>query len=139
MTPDEREEIKRHFGVIAEGLRSDMRLVAEGVAMNTGRLDRHEKDFEACRDQMCGLRGEMHDFRDEMSRVFSEPKRTTPKETGGGHPRERIGRASRVYRPARGPGARLCLTPTQPGDVPRPYLTRPSTAFQSTFFMKAAM
>ncbi len=58
MTPDESEEIKRHFGVIAEGLRSDIRLVAEGVAMNTERLDRHEKELEA--------------FRQETNRNFTE-------------------------------------------------------------------
>lgn len=34
------EDIKRHFSVVAEGLRSDMRLVIEGLAANTDRLDR---------------------------------------------------------------------------------------------------
>jgi hypothetical protein len=36
------EEIKRHFNVVAEGLRSDIRLVIEGLAANTDRLDRVE-------------------------------------------------------------------------------------------------
>ncbi len=72
MTPDEREEIKRHFGVIAEGLRSDIRLVADGVAMNTERLDRHEEEFRAFRGEMLGFRDEMSVFRDETGRSFSE-------------------------------------------------------------------
>jgi len=36
------DEIKRHFNVVAEGLRSDIRLVIEGLAANTDRLDRVE-------------------------------------------------------------------------------------------------
>lgn len=33
------DEIKRHFNVVAEGLRSEIRTVAEGVGANTDRLD----------------------------------------------------------------------------------------------------
>ena len=33
------EEVKRHFNVVAEGLRSDIRLVIEGLAANTDRLE----------------------------------------------------------------------------------------------------
>lgn len=33
------EDIKRHFNVVGEGLRSDIRLVVEGLATNTDRLD----------------------------------------------------------------------------------------------------
>ncbi len=58
MTPDETQEIMRHLGVIAEDLRSDIRLVAEGVAMNTERLDRQEK--------------ELRTFREETNRNFTE-------------------------------------------------------------------
>jgi hypothetical protein len=36
------DEIKRHFNVAAEGLRSEIRTVAEGVGANTERLDRLE-------------------------------------------------------------------------------------------------
>lgn len=32
MTADQMEEIKRHFGVVSEALRSDIRLIAEGHA-----------------------------------------------------------------------------------------------------------
>ncbi|MDQ5858935.1 MAG: hypothetical protein M3542_11755 [Acidobacteriota bacterium] len=33
------EDIKRHFSVVAEGLRGDIRLVIEGLVANTDRLD----------------------------------------------------------------------------------------------------
>jgi hypothetical protein len=33
------DEIKRHFNVVAEGLRSGIRTVAEGVGANSDRLD----------------------------------------------------------------------------------------------------
>lgn len=43
------EEIKRHFGVVAEGLRSDIRAVAEGqLALReelTGRIDDLEHEM----------------------------------------------------------------------------------------------
>ena len=34
------DEIKRHFSVVAEGLRSEIRVVAEGISANSDRLDR---------------------------------------------------------------------------------------------------
>ena len=39
MDPDTVEEIKRHFGVVAEDLRSDVQAVAEGQALLTERID----------------------------------------------------------------------------------------------------
>jgi hypothetical protein len=51
MTHDEAEDIKRHFNVIAEGLRSDIRLVAEGHAGLDRKID--------------GVRQELHEFRGE--------------------------------------------------------------------------
>jgi archaellum component FlaC len=35
-------EIKRHFNVVAKGLRADIRVVIEGLAANTDRLERVE-------------------------------------------------------------------------------------------------
>jgi septal ring factor EnvC (AmiA/AmiB activator) len=40
------EDIKRHFSVVAEGLRSDIRLVIEGLAANTERLENVEKRLD---------------------------------------------------------------------------------------------
>jgi len=40
------EEIKRHFNVVAESLRGEIRTVAEGVGANTDRLDRLDERFD---------------------------------------------------------------------------------------------
>ena len=58
MNPEERDDIKRHFDVVGEGLRSEIRLVADGVAHNTERID--------------GLSGRVEEFRGETRRSFSE-------------------------------------------------------------------
>ncbi len=55
MTGEDREDIKRHFNVVAEGLRSEIRLLAEGVGANNEKLDRFEgrlDRFEGRLDQL---------------------------------------------------------------------------------------
>jgi hypothetical protein len=52
MNSEQMEEIKRHFGVVAESLRSDIRQIAEGHA-----TIRHE------------LRGFREEFRDEFKEI----------------------------------------------------------------------
>lgn len=52
MNAEQIEEIKRHFGVVAESLRSDIRQIAEGHA--------------TIRDELQSLRGE---FRDEFKEM----------------------------------------------------------------------
>jgi predicted nuclease with TOPRIM domain len=47
MEKGEMEEIKRHFGVVAEGLRSDIQQVAEGVTNLNEKLDRQIEENEA--------------------------------------------------------------------------------------------
>ena len=44
MEKGEMEEIKRHFGVVAEGLRTEIRQVAEGVANVDEKLDRFRQE-----------------------------------------------------------------------------------------------
>lgn len=39
MTSPELEEIKRFFGVVTEQLRTEIRVVAEGVAQNTDKIE----------------------------------------------------------------------------------------------------
>jgi phage shock protein A len=51
MNAEQMEEIKRHFGVVAESLRSDIRQVAEGHAT---------------------IQHELHDLRDEFRDEFKE-------------------------------------------------------------------
>lgn len=40
------EETKRHFGVVAEGLRSEMRQIAEGVANVDEKLERFRREVQ---------------------------------------------------------------------------------------------
>jgi|GEM_PF-5994509 len=42
MDTETAEEVKRHFNVVAEGLRADIRVVIVGVSANTDRLERVE-------------------------------------------------------------------------------------------------
>ncbi len=65
MTAEDREEIKRHFDVVAEGLRSESQMLAEAVAMNTEWLGRHNGRFDRLESELQGLR-------DEMRHGFSE-------------------------------------------------------------------
>ena len=46
MDRDTTEEIKRHFNVVAESLRGEIRTVAEGVGANTDRLDQIEERLD---------------------------------------------------------------------------------------------
>jgi archaellum component FlaC len=39
MDSETAEEVKRHFNVVAEALRADIRIVIEGLSANTERLD----------------------------------------------------------------------------------------------------
>ena len=50
MTPEDQEDIKRYFGVVVEGLRSEIQQVAEGVTANGERLDRFHGTFDAFRE-----------------------------------------------------------------------------------------
>lgn len=45
MNQNEMEEIKRHFGVVAEGLRNEIRQVAEGVINLNEKFDREISAF----------------------------------------------------------------------------------------------
>ena len=47
MTKDETEDIKRHFGVVAEHLDSKIQAVAEGVAANGERIERLQSETRA--------------------------------------------------------------------------------------------
>ena len=44
-------ETRRHFNVVAEGLRDDMRLLADGIAANTVAIDRLTTHVEAINER----------------------------------------------------------------------------------------
>ena len=56
MAPDQLEEIKRHFGVVAEALRSDIRQIAE--------------DHSVIRHELQEMR---HELRNEFKKIASKP------------------------------------------------------------------
>jgi|SRR5450759_654824 uncharacterized coiled-coil DUF342 family protein len=65
MTHEEMEEVKRHFGVVADGLRSDIRLVAEGHAA----LD---LKFDTMRQEVSEFHEEFLDFRKDVQGEFRD-------------------------------------------------------------------
>lgn len=56
MAPDQLEEIKRHFGVVAEALRSDIRQIAEGHSVIRHELQDMRNEF---RDEFKEMRALM--------------------------------------------------------------------------------
>jgi hypothetical protein len=49
MSREDHEETRRHLDVVAEGLRSDMRFLAEGLAMTNETLERFRAEFATFR------------------------------------------------------------------------------------------
>jgi hypothetical protein len=52
-------EIKRHFNVVAEGLRADIRVVIEGLGANTDRLGRVETRLDRVEVRLDGMETEL--------------------------------------------------------------------------------
>jgi hypothetical protein len=55
MDRDTVEEIKRHFGIVSEEVRSEVRAVAEGQALTNERLDRLDQRVEGLDQRVEGL------------------------------------------------------------------------------------
>ena len=83
MTPEEREEMRRHFGVLTEDVHSQLRMVAEGNAMTTEAVQRlsekvdafHDettRNFDGVRAQIAAVSGEAGAFRVETARNFAD-------------------------------------------------------------------
>ena len=84
------EEIKRHFGVVAEGLRSEIRAVAEGLEATNDRIERAETrvlyelgemksmmrlSFGEIDRRITGLEGDVADLRARLERLESSAGR----------------------------------------------------------------
>jgi chromosome segregation ATPase len=79
MDRDTVEEIKRHFGIVAEGLRGDVQAVAEGLALLTDRvggvdtrLEGVETRLEGVETRLDGLDMRLEAFQQETRREFGE-------------------------------------------------------------------
>lgn len=69
MTRDEMEEVKRHFGVVTDALRSDIRLVAEGHAVLDQKFDAVRLEVSALRQGQGGLAQKVDAVRLEVSEL----------------------------------------------------------------------
>ncbi len=54
---DYKEETKRHFDVVAEDLKGEIRAVAEQVAVNTEKLDMHGQRFDKIDEKFDEING----------------------------------------------------------------------------------
>jgi hypothetical protein len=78
MTLEDHEETRRHFDVVAEGIRSEMRFLADGLAVTNEKLERLSNDtdrrFAETRADMAAgfkvVRGEIQAVRTEMAEGF---------------------------------------------------------------------
>ena len=70
MSTEDHEQTRRHFEVVAEGLRSELRQVADGVAMNTETLERFRAE----------TKGEFATVRREMTDGFAAVRSETARE-----------------------------------------------------------
>jgi hypothetical protein len=91
MTQEEAEDIKRHFNVVAEGLRSEIRLVAEGHAGLDGKIDELRQNLLEFRSEARSeirlvaeaLRQEAADFRREVQGEFRDVRALIVKSAAG--------------------------------------------------------
>jgi hypothetical protein len=81
MDQETADEIKRHFNVVAEGLRSDIRVLAEGLGANTDRLDRLERRldgfesrFDSFESRFDGFESRFDSFESRVTAEFTETR-----------------------------------------------------------------
>ena len=72
------EEIKNHFDVVAEGLKDEIKLVAEGHALLNEKIDRVEGNLvdkiKLVAEGHDSIRQDIHAFREEANQEFGEVK-----------------------------------------------------------------
>jgi chromosome segregation ATPase len=69
MTGEDREDIKRHFSVVSEGLRSEIRLLAEAVGGNNDRLDRFEGRLDRTEGRLDRIEGRLDRIEGRLDRI----------------------------------------------------------------------
>ena len=65
------EETKRHFEVLAEGLRDEIKLVAEGVSMNAEKLKEHDQIFERIEETLQTIKLDIEFIKHELKQKIS--------------------------------------------------------------------
>jgi hypothetical protein len=71
MSREDHEQTRRHFDVVAQGLRSDMRFLAEGLAMTNETLDRFREDTAR---EFADAHSELNTFREATARNFADAR-----------------------------------------------------------------
>jgi chromosome segregation ATPase len=74
MTGEDREDIKRHFSVVSEGLRSEIHLLAEAVGGNNDRLDRFDGRLDRTEGRLDGIEGRLDRIESRIVEEFGEIK-----------------------------------------------------------------
>jgi hypothetical protein len=74
MDPEAVEDIKRHFNVVAEGLRSEIRTIAEGFGATNERLDATNERVDGI---LFRLAEEFRDMRAMIRLLFGDLDRRT--------------------------------------------------------------
>ena len=74
MNAEQMEEIKRHFGVVAEALRSDIRQIAEGHATIRHELQEHREEI---RDEFKEMRALLRLSFSQLDSASTPSKRTS--------------------------------------------------------------
>jgi hypothetical protein len=74
MDTETSEEVKRHFNVVAEGLRADIRSLAKGLGANRDRLDRVESRLDGVDSRLDGVDTKFWRLEGRMTEEFREIK-----------------------------------------------------------------
>lgn len=75
MNAEQMEEITRHFGVVAEALRSDIRQIAEGHATIRHKLQEHRGEI---RDEFKEMRALLRLLFPQLTNASTPSKQTSP-------------------------------------------------------------
>lgn len=68
---DYKEETKRHFDVVAEDLKSDIKAVAEQVAANTEKLEEHDRRFNKIDETLETIKLDIEFIKNELKQKVS--------------------------------------------------------------------
>lgn len=66
-----KEETKRHFDVVAEGLKSEIKTVAEQVATNTEKLEEHDQRFNKIDETLETIKLDIEFIKNELKQKVS--------------------------------------------------------------------
>lgn len=72
---DYKEETKRHFDVVTEDLKDEIKLVAEGVDMNTERIETNTKKIDSLQKDMNEVKGTLQTIKLDIEFIKHDLKK----------------------------------------------------------------